>query len=93
VSSPADTTFERLKTILVSEFEVASELIRPAAKMNELAIDSLAVIEVMFRLEDEFRVSFPQDPGELSTIGDLVDCIDRLTAGKPLQVSTEASAP
>ena len=41
-----------------------SSFIRRRAWTNS-AIDSLAVIEVIFRLEDEFNISFPQDPGEL----------------------------
>ena len=81
MSPEENTTFERLQQILTKEFEVAPELIHPAARMDQLAIDSLAVIEVMFRLEDEFKISFPQDPGELQTVGDLVSCVDRLATG------------
>lgn len=93
MSSSENTTFERVRGILANEFEVASELIHPAARMDQLAIDSLAVIEVMFRLEDEFKISFPQDPGELPTVGDLVSCIDRLAAEQRARVSSEAAAP
>lgn len=77
--SPNETsTFERLRQILAKEFEVAPELIRLEARMDQLAIDSLAVIEVIFHLEDEFKISFPQEPGELQTVGDLAACVDRL---------------
>ena len=38
--------------------------------MDELAIDSLAVIEVIFQLEDAFDISFPQERGQLQTVGD-----------------------
>ena len=85
--------FERLGQILSKEFEVAPELINPAARMDQLAIDSLAVIEVMFRLEDEFKISFPQDPGELKTVGDLVSAIDRLATEQRAPPSSEAVAP
>ena len=61
--------------------------------MDELAIDSLAVIEVIFRLEDEFKISFPQDPGELPTVGDLVSCIDRLVTEQRARASSGAAAP
>ena len=73
-----NTTFERLRRILAKEFEVAPELIHPESRMDELAIDSLAVIEVIFQLEDEFDISFPQVPGKLQTISDLVSRVDRL---------------
>ena len=93
MSSAESTTFERLRLILVNEFEVAPELISPPARMDQLAIDSLGVIEVMFRLEDEFKISFPQDPGELPTVGDLVSCIDRLVADQRARVSSDMAAP
>ncbi len=93
MSPEVETIFERLRQILAKEFEVAPERIHPAARMDELAIDSLAVIEVMFRLEDEFKISFPQDPGDLKTIGDLVAAIDRLVTGQREPPSSGAAAP
>lgn len=93
MSVEADTTFERLRQILAKEFEVAPELIHPAARMDQLAIDSLAVIEVIFQLEDEFNISFPQRPGELQTVGDLASCVDRLTAEQHARGSSGAAAP
>ena len=93
MSSSEHMTFERLREILANEFEVAPELISPAARMDQLAIDSLAVIEVMFRLEDEFKISFPQDPGELQTVGDLVSCVDRLATEQRAGASSGAVAP
>lgn len=92
--SPEESkTFELLRQILTKDFEVAPELIHPAARLDQLSIDSLAVIEVMFRLEDEFKVSFPQDPGDLSTVGDLASSIDRLVAEQRAQVPSGAAAP
>lgn len=85
--SPEDnTTFERVRQVLAKEFEVASELIEPTARLDQLAIDSLAVIDVMFTLEDEFKITFPQDPGQLPTVGDLAACIDRLAAQQRARV-------
>ena len=85
MNSPQDSTFDRLQRILANEFEVATDIIVPTARLDSLGIDSLAVIEVIFRLEDEFKVSFPQDPGELPTISDLIAAIDRLVAQQPAQ--------
>ena len=97
MSTEADTTFERLRQILAKEFEIAPELIHPTARMDELAIDSLAVIEVIFRLEDEFNISFPQAPGELRTelrtVGDLAACVERLAAEQQARTSSGAAAP
>ena len=92
MSPEENTTFERLRKILAKEFEVPPELIHPAARMDELTIDSLAVIEVIFQLEDEFGISFPQQPGKLQTIGDLVSCVDRLAIEQRARASSGAAA-
>ena len=87
-----NTTFERVRKILAKEFEVAPELIHPESRMDELAIDSLAVIEVIFQLEDEFEISFPQEPGKLQTISDLVSRVDRLATEQHARASSGAAA-
>jgi acyl carrier protein len=83
-SDENDTTFARVRRILSDEFAVARERIEPDVRMDQLAIDSLAVIEVMFRLEEEFKITFTQDPAqwseELKTVGDLAAAIDRLVS-------------
>ena len=92
--SPQDhTTFERLRAILAEKFEVAPELINPTARMDQLGIDSLAVIEVIFQIEDEFKISIESDPGELQTLGDLVSCVDRLAEEQRVRASSGATRP
>ena len=93
MSTEENTTFERLRQILAKEFDVAPELIHPAARMDELAIDSLAVIEVIFQLEDAFDISFPQERGQLQTVGDLVARVDRLVTEQRAPAPSEAAAP
>ena len=61
--------------------------------MDQLAIDSLAVIEVMFRLEDEFKISFPQDPGELRPSAISSSSVDRLVTEQRARASSGAAAP
>ena len=92
--SPEESpTFERLRQIIAKEFEVAPELIHPMARMDELAIDSLALVEVIFLLEDEFNIHFPQNPEKLQTVGDLASCVDRLATEQRARTPPGAAAP
>ena len=93
MSVQESTTFERLRAILAEKFEVAPELIDPAARMDQLGIDSLAVIEVIFQIEDEFKISIQSDPGELQTLGDLVACVDRLAEEQRARAAGGAAKP
>ncbi|MEO7760709.1 MAG: phosphopantetheine-binding protein [Casimicrobiaceae bacterium] len=78
------TTLNAIRDILQADFDLAPNALQPEARLEDLAIDSLAVIEVMFAVEDKFHITVPAEPaavqGELKTLGDLVAYIDRLIA-------------
>ena len=93
MNAPQASTLERLQRILADEFEVATDIVVPTARLDALGIDSLAVIEVIFRLEDEFKISFTQDPGELLTVGALVIAIDELATRRAEQAPSKAQTP
>lgn len=87
------TTAETLKKILVEKFSVAEENIRPEATMDQLGLDSLDLIEVLFEVEDAFKIRVPQDGGAIraATIQELLDTITRLV-GQPQPETAEAKA-
>ena len=91
------TTLQSIQAILKANFDLSPGALHPEAKLEDLAIDSLAVIEVMFIVEDEFKVTVPPDPtalqAEIKTIGDLVAYVDKLVAEQqPAQVTGETGS-
>ena len=78
------TTLQTLQRILKKDFQLEPEVLFPEARLEDLAIDSLAVIEVLFAVEDEFGITVPSEPAalqnQLQTVGDLVAYVDRLIA-------------
>jgi acyl carrier protein len=78
------TTLQSVQGILHANFELTPEVLQPDAKLEDLAIDSLSVIEVMFAVEDAFKVTVPSKSmklqAEIRTIGDLVAYVDALIA-------------
>ena len=77
-----ESTLERLRKIIVRDYEVDPHLLQADAQLKDLAIDSLAVIEIMFAVEEEFGISVPPEPPDartaINTVGELVRYIDRL---------------
>jgi acyl carrier protein len=75
------TTFDALKEIMVRDYELSPDSLTPETPLEEIDIDSLAVIELMFALEDEFDV-IAEDAaaGDYTTLGDIADYIDELIA-------------
>ena len=87
------TTLDAIREILHKNFDIAPDALQPEAKLDDLEIDSLAVIEVMFVVEDKFHITVPSEPaalqGQMKTVGDLVAYIDRLIAEQHPAPATE----
>ena len=50
---------------------------------EELALDSLAIIETVFEIEEEFDIRIPDgDAKSIRCVRDVVDGVERLVAGK-----------
>ena len=79
------TTFERLSTILVKTFNLAPERLLLDAPLAALAIDSLATVELLWMVEDEFKIKLPAQPVALLTLADVVRFIDALVANPRAQ--------
>jgi acyl carrier protein len=78
------STLETLQEILVREFNLTREQLAPTAELNALGVDSLDLLELMFKIEDRFGVTIRDDtPTNLLTVADVVVYIDGLLARPP----------
>ncbi len=77
------STLETLKDILSEEFELARDQITPDAQLATLGVDSLDLLELMFKIEDRYKLAIRDDVPALTTVGDLVSFVDGLLAHKP----------
>jgi len=75
-----NTTIDRLRVLLVKDYKLDPATLLPDAPLDALGIDSLGVAELMFNIEDEFKVTIPGEPVALKTVGDVVGYIDDLVA-------------
>jgi acyl carrier protein len=75
------STLETLKDILIEEFDLQRDQITPDAELAALGVDSLDLLELMFKIEDRYKLAIRDDiPGNLSTVNDLVVFVDGLLA-------------
>jgi acyl carrier protein len=81
------TTLERLRALLVRDFDLKREALDAEATLESLEIDSLRMIEILFCVEDEFKITVSTQQAELrarlKTLGDLAAYIDSLVAAQP----------
>jgi acyl carrier protein len=77
-------TLETLQHILIDEFNLTRERVAPDAELAALGVDSLDLLELMFKIEDRYQLAIRDDvPHDLMTVGDVVRFIDRLLAAQP----------
>lgn len=87
------TTFERLKAILIKENKLQPERLTLDAPLEDLGIDSLGTVELLWNVEDTFQIKLPSDPVELQSLRDVVRYVDELVAAQALDRTHTAGSP
>lgn len=69
--------FEKVKKIIVEGLGVAEDAVtKEASFIDDLAADSLDIVELIMSLEEEFDIEIPDSEAErISTVGDVIDYI------------------
>ena len=69
--------FDRVQKVVVEQLDVEPEKVTPEASFaNDLAADSLDVVELVMGLEEEFDIEIPDEAAEqIDTVGKAVDHI------------------
>ncbi|MBQ2932404.1 MAG: acyl carrier protein [Clostridia bacterium] len=70
--------FEKVKEITAEQLDIDESIITMESSfINDLEADSLALVQLMMALEEEFDVEIPdEDADEISTVGDAVNYIN-----------------
>lgn len=72
------TTLVTVQQVLAEELDLKGEDLSPSRLLDELGVDSLGILEVMFKLEDTFGVKMPDQRVPIRTVQDIVDIVDKL---------------
>ena len=71
-------TLSTVQQLIAAEAELPPESLDPGRPLEELNVDSLTVIEVMFKIEDTFGIKMLEERVPLRTVQDIADLVDRL---------------
>jgi acyl carrier protein len=81
------STFEAIGSVLVEKFNVDAALVQPQSTLERLGLDSLALMEFVFAVEDRFDVRIPEDrldPRQAGiTLEHLATLLDEAVATRP----------
>lgn len=73
-------TTDQLTQLLHDKFDIDPASLQPDQPLAEYGLDSLSLAELLFTIEEEFDVKFPDRPENINTLRELVATIDELRA-------------
>lgn len=74
----ANGTAEKVKEIVAEELGSDQGIVTPTARfVEDLGADSLDVVELVMRFEEEFEIEIPDEDAEkITTVGEAITYID-----------------
>ena len=76
------TTLQTIQNLMAKRFGLSRKELEAGQPLRNLGLDSLAIMEFMFDLEDDFKIKLSDAHPEVNTLQDIVDVIDRLVAAQ-----------
>lgn len=84
MSNDLSTTFDAVRGVLQSQFDLDPGRLEPATPLADLGLDSLSLMEFVFAIEDRFSLRIPEerlDPRQADlTLADLCRAINEALA-------------
>jgi len=75
------STIDTLKSLIHEQFDIDPGSIDEQAPFDSYNLDSLTLAELIFAIEDKFRLDIPELPtGDIKTLAQLAALVDRLLA-------------
>ncbi len=85
---------EKILSIIAREAALEPAQVRPDMTLEDLGLDSLGLVEMIFAIEETFGVSVPfnaNEPGQsefdISSVGAIVRAVERLVSGPQAAVA------
>ncbi len=72
-----EEVFEKVRGVIVEQLGISTEDVKETATfVEDLAADSLDIVELVMQIEEEFEMQIPDSDAEkIVTVGDVVDYI------------------
>lgn len=70
-------TLELIKEYVNRHTDNPPENLALESKLDEIGLDSLALLELMFEVEDKYGINLPNDVKMPETVGQLVELVEK----------------
>lgn len=76
------SSLTELQTLIQEKYGLDAATLDPHASMRASGVDSLALVEFLFEVEDRYGISIPDNRTELDTLAELAVIVDQLRAAQ-----------
>ena len=76
------SSLKELQDLIHDKYGLEGAALDPDASMKDTGLDSLALAEFLFAVEDHFAISLPDDDPDVDTLRKLADLVDQVKAAK-----------
>lgn len=76
------STLKELQDLIHEKYDIDPATLDPEASMREKGLDSLALAEFVFAIEDHFGITVPDDDPTIDTLAGLAALVDGALATK-----------
>ncbi|MBA0921868.1 MAG: acyl carrier protein [Nitrosospira sp.] len=72
------TSFDYIRQVLIDKYEIEADVITSEATFENLGLDSLTMVELMFDVSEKYGIEIPTDRLDFKTLGEVVVLIDNM---------------
>lgn len=76
------SSLKALQDLIQEKYGIEPSALDAHTSMREQGIDSLALVEFLFEVEDKFGISFPDGRSDIDTLAALAGLVDQLRASQ-----------
>jgi acyl carrier protein len=76
------SSLKDLQALIQEKYGLDPASLDPHASMRASGVDSLALVEFLFEVEDKYGISIPDNNPNLDTLAELAEIVDQLRAAQ-----------
>lgn len=76
------SSLKELQDLIQEKYGLDPATLDPNASMRGSGIDSLALVEFLFAVEDHFAISVPEEFSNIDTLAELAAVVDKVRASQ-----------
>ena len=79
----SDETMERVRKVIATSKRIPIETVTKDSDFQQLGIDSMDAVEILFALENEFDINIPdEEVRQVRSVRDMCEGVEKLVAAK-----------